>query len=821
EVAQGYKKIKEPAIFVKFPIQNPEFKNTSLLVWTTTPWTLPGNVAVAINPKFTYVKLKNGGDYLILAKDRIAAIGINGEVVEEFEGEKLIGLNYQPPFDFYSPDYKKEKIWETIPASFISLDEGTGLVHIAPAFGEEDMETIKAQNEKLKKKSSPEFPILLTVNEEGKFNLDVKKWAGMFVKEADPQIIEDLRIRSILFREEMHEHDYPFCWRCATPLLHYAKKSWFIEMSKVRKNLIENNQKINWAPSHLKEGRFGEWLKEAKDWAISRERYWGTPLPIWQCAACQNTEVIGSLGDLISQKFSKNKYFVIRHGEYLGNINKTANCWPEKGIFSLTKKGQEEAKLAAKKIKNRKIDLIFSSDLLRTKQTAEILGEELEIKPKFDKRLREINVGILNGKKIEEAGKFWSRNEKLSAQDYYLRRFKEAPPKGENYVQVEKRVYGFLKELEKKYSGKNIVIVSHARVLTLLEKVTRGYDLEKFTEIIKGKEEIKTGQLKALDFAALPHDENMEIDIHRPYIDEVKFYCKKCGGLMVRVPEVLDCWLDSGAMPFAQGHWPFELKTKNYKLKTPVLFPADYISEGIDQTRGWFYTLLAISTLLDFDAPYKNVISTGHVLDEKGEKMSKSKGNIVDPWYIIEKYGSDSVRWYFYTINQPGEVKLFTEKDIEKALKKFILILWNCFVFFQTYAEISGNQLKNQRKSASLLDKWIVSKLNQLILGTTDCLDKYDVTAAARAIERFVIEDLSLWHIRRSRRRFQRPENKQELKEASRTLEHVLLTVSRLAAPFIPFLCEEIFTKLPFDKTQGRQTTNYPSVPSSGSRDKL
>jgi isoleucyl-tRNA synthetase len=573
EVALGYEKIKEPAIYVKFKILDPKFENTYLLVWTTTPWTLPGNVAIAINPKFTYAKLKIKEEYLILAKDRIKESGIEGEIINEFSGDNLVGLSYEPLYKFTETD---KKAWFIISGDFVSIEEGTGLVHIAPAFGEEDMEVGKKNN----------LPVLLTVDEEGKFKLEIKKWAGMFVKETDPLIIKDLEDRNLFFKKELYEHDYPFCWRCNSPLLYYAKESWFINMQKVKKDLIINNQKINWIPDYLKEGRFGEWLKEIKDWALSRERYWGTPLPIWQCNKCNEKICIGSIEEL-NQK-SKTK------------IN----------------------------------------------------------------------------------------------------------------------------------------------------------------------------------------------DLHRPYIDEIKFKCQKCNGEMQRIPEVIDCWFDSGSMPLAQYHYPFE--NKNF-IEKKEQFPADYISEAVDQTRGWFYTLHAISTLLGKGPVYKNVISLGHVLDEKGEKMSKSKGNVADPWEVIEKYGADATRWYFYTINQPGDAKLFSEKDIDGCLKRFIMILWNCLVFYETYTQKSKFQIPN---SKHILDKWILSKLNGSIKTTTESLDKYDITLAGRIIERFIVDDLSQWYIRRSRLRFQKPKTQQELEEVSNTLNFLLLNISRTLAPFSPFLAEEIYQKL-------------------------
>ncbi len=793
EVAQGYKRIKEKAIYIKFRILNPEFKNTSLLVWTTTPWTLLGNVAIAVNENFVYAKIKSQNpegenEYLILAKERLNILGGDYQVIKEFKGKNLVGLRYEP---LYPPDEEITKsAYKVISADFVSLEEGTGFVHIAPAFGEEDMEVIKTQNSKLKTQNLEEFPILLTVDEEGKFRLNIKKWAGLFVKEADPLIVEDLKERDLLFKEELYEHDYPFCWRCETPLLYYAKKSWFIKITKAKKDLIKNNKKINWIPAHLKEGRFGEWLKEIKDWAISRERYWGTPLPIWQCKKCQNIKVIGSLKDLLSQRFSKNNYFILRHGESLRQIKKLAMCWPEKIYCPLTEKGKSEVLNVAKKLKNKKIDLIFSSDLLRTKQSARILSQETGAKIIFDKRIREWNVGIFNGK---EPGLVWRYiNEKKNPLSIKL-------PKGESLADIQKRMYVFLEQINEKYQGENIAILSHELPLSILEGTLKGFSLEKILEK-RRKRKIKiieTGKFRKIEFKNLPLNEKMELDFHRPYVDEIRFYCKNCGDLMERTPEVIDCWFDSGAMPFGQAHWPF---AQSQKYSPPKLFPADYISEGIDQTRGWFYTLLAISTLLDFGPAYKNAISLGLVLDEKGEKMSKSKGNVVDPWQIVEKCGTDATRWYFYTINQPGDSKLFSEKDVEGALKEFILTLWNCYVFYNTYADKRGFQypptLFKKGGAAVLLDKWIISKLNQLILDVTNSLDKYDVTGAARSIEKFIINELSLWYIRRSRRRFQKPENEKELKEASQVLGFVLLALNKLVAPFIPFLSEEVYRKL-------------------------
>ncbi len=810
EVAQGYKKVTEPAIYLKLRIKNLEFKDSYLLVWTTTPWTLPGNVVVAVNPDFVYAKVRVDNEYLILAKDRISASGVEGKIIEEFKGKDLTNLRYE---GLYPIDYKTSKnAYKVVLGDFVSLDEGTGLVHIAPAFGEEDLEIIRAQNKKHRNLNIPEIPVLLTVNEEGRFNLDVKKWAGMYFKDADPLIIEDLRERNLLFKEELYEHDYPFCWRCKTPLLYYAKKSWFIGMRKLKQDLIKNNKKINWIPAHLKEGRFGEWLREVKDWALSRERYWGTPLPVWKCKSCLNTEVVGSKEDLLRQRYSTNEYLILRHGDTIYAKGKPQDIIYSKSDDSslgLTEKGKKQIKALAKRLKRDGVDLIFSSDYLRTKETADIIAQELGLKVKLNKKLRDVSLGVYRGKKKEELYK------DFPVQGIKIRFYKK-PKGGEDWLNCRKRMINFITGIDRKYDNKTILIISHGDPLWLLEGTLKGLSQEELVKQKVNKKTIKPGKLKRVKFSLLPLNKKGEFDFHRPYVDEVKFFCSRCKGLMERVPEVIDCWFDAGAMPFAQYHYPFENKKL---INQKQQFPADFISEGIDQTRGWFYTMLAISTLLGKGPAYENVISLSHILDEKGEKMSKSKGNVIDPWYITEKYGADAVRWYFYTASKPGDAKLFSEKDVGERLKKFIMNFWNCFSFFTTYVpeKYFSVSLKKSSflKSKNVLDGWIISELNQLIFKVTKLLDKYDITAAARLIEDFIINNLSLWYIRRSRKRFQKPKTKKELKEVSKVLGFVLLTLSKLSAPFIPFLAEAIYKKLksPKGKLQDAKSVHLEDWP--------
>jgi len=601
EVALGYEDADDPSVYIKFKVAKasklPSDKPVYLLAWTTTPWTLPGNTAVAVAADAEYAVLESKDDYLVMASTLVEAVGLEGyKVVKRLKGSVLVGAEYEPLFNPHDFGVERRRMTEELPlqkankdlryrviaTDFVSLEEGTGIVHMAPAYGEVDYEA--GLTEKL--------DFVHTVDLRGNV-IGNYPFSGKFVKDADPMVLKELEKKGLLFRSETIRHTYPFCWRCDTPLLYYAKQTWYIRTTAVKEDLIARNDEINWYPEHIKYGRFGNWLENNIDWAFSRERYWGTPLPVWKCQSCGHYEGIGGI-------------------------------------------------------------------------------KELQDKPGFS---------------------------------------------------------GFKEPL----------------------------------------------------------------DLHRPFVDELTFDCPKCGAKMQRVAEVIDCWFDSGAMPIAQHHYPFE----NDTLLTDGRFPADYISEAVDQTRGWFYSLHAISTLL-FNKPcYRNVICLGLVLDAKGEKMSKTRGNVVEPWAVINKYGVDALRWYFFTSTAAGNVYRFDESMVVEVSRRFLSTLWNVYSFFVTYANIDKfTPTKVGAKSeTSELDKWIISELNQLIADVDSGLENYNPTEAGRKIEGFV-DELSNWYVRRSRRRFWKSESDADKLAAYNTLYQCLVTLAKLLAPFTPFVAEAMYQNL-------------------------
>ena len=749
ELAQGYKEITEESIYVRLRLKT---RRASLLIWTTTPWTLPANVAAAVHPDKIYVTIDDKGDKLILQKSIAKKLFPHLEPMWEEKGESLAGLEYEPLYFAKEPSYK------VVTADFVSDTEGTGIVHIAPVFGEDDMKVGKKEN----------LPVLSPVDEEGKFTEAAPLWKDIFVKDADLLIIKDLDQKGFLWKHEPYTHDYPFCWRCDTPLLYFARRSWFLRVSSIRKELIETNKKINWYPAHLKEGRFGQWLREAKDWAFSRERYWGTPLPVWRCNKCENVEVFNSRAALGKRgESSGNVYYLMRHGYAENNDLDIVTSLPG-SKYRLLPKGVRQIKTSAVKLAKEKIELIISSDLMRAKESTAILAKVLKVPVLYDHDLRDVNVGDLEGRKDKEF------LERLSVEERFKVPF---PGGGESWDDLKKRMYRLFRKLESMHKGRKILVVGHADPMWFLESIMKG-DLKSF-EAPRAKY-LSNGDFHKIKPAPLPRNDKGELDLHRPYIDEFKISCSLCGGKVIRVSDVIDVWFDSGSMPYASWHYPFENKSR---IDKKISFPADYIAEGVDQTRGWFYLLLAVSVLLGKGVPYKNVLSVGHVLDKDGKKMSKSRGNIVEPTELFDKYGADAVRWYFYTINQPEDIKLFDPKDIDNARRNFLSFFDNTIRFHELYKEI------RHKKSYHILDRWILAKLALVRDGITKRLDKFDIVGAARVLEDFVVNDISRWYLRRSRDRMKKGEGLSVLRD-------VLLAVARMSAPFIPFSSEIAYQAL-------------------------